>query len=304
MLPPFLKPGDTIGICAPARKVSREDIESGIRIFEKWGFRVKESENLYGANNQFSGTDDERLTDLQQLLDDKDVKAVFAARGGYGCVRLIDRIDFTKFRKHPKWICGFSDLTVLHSHIHNHFRIATLHCAMVYNLSGERYDESSADKLRDILTGNLPAYSIPVAREFSGLQKQGRAEGILTGGNLSILYSISGTFSNVDARGKILFIEDLDEYRYHIDRMMWQLKRNGTLKHLAGLIVGGMNDMRDNLIPFGSDAEQIIADAVKEYDYPVCYGFPSGHLQTNMPLVLGENVRLEINAEEIKLNYT
>lgn len=290
-IPPFLQTGDLIGVCAPARKVSREEMKDGIHWLESKGFKVKESQHLYGQNNQLSGTDEVRASDLQSLINDPAVKAIIFARGGYGCVRIIDRIDFSPLEKHPKWLVGFSDMTVIHSHVNAHLGSCTLHAPMMINLLQEKRNEEAANTIIEFLTGKSIRYS---EKKLNSLNRNGVCEGELVGGNLSLLYALAGTPSDISTNGKILFIEDLDEYLYHIDRMMMQLKRSGKLKNLKGLIVGGMSDMRDNPIPFGKSAIEIISDAVAEYNYPVCYDFPSGHLDRNLALVLGAVVRLEV----------
>jgi len=302
VLPPYLKPGDTIGICAPARKVSREEVNSGIQFLVSNGFHVKLSDHLFGSYNQFSGTDEERIADFQAMIDDDSVSAVLAARGGYGCVRLVDKIDFTKFKAKPKWIIGFSDMTVFSNHLHTNFDIATLHGPMLYNMSGSRMHAEATSSLLRMMKGTDIHYSIDKGPNHL-LNRNGNTEGILTGGNLSLIFSLSGTPSDIDTTSKILFIEDLDEYYYHLDRMILQLKRSGKLKSLAGLIVGGMNDMRDNMFPFGKTAEQIIAEAVSEYDYPVCFDFPAGHISRNLPLKLGANVKLSVG-ETMDLSFS
>jgi muramoyltetrapeptide carboxypeptidase len=293
-IPPFLQPGDVIGICAPARKVLSDEMKDGINWLALKGFKVKESQHLYGQNNQFSGTDEERASDLQSLINDSEVKAIFFARGGYGCARIIDRIDFSPLEKHPKWLVGFSDMTVIHSHVNVHHSICTLHAPMMINLLQDKRNDEAANAIIDILTGKNIRYS---EKNLNSLNRNGVCEGELVGGNLSLLYALAGTPSDISTDGKVLFIEDLDEYLYHIDRMMMQLKRSGKLKNLKGLIVGGMSDMRDNAIPFGKSAIEIIAEAVAEYDYPVCFDFPSGHIDRNLPLVLGADVRLEVGNE-------
>ncbi|MBK9399693.1 MAG: LD-carboxypeptidase [Bacteroidetes bacterium] len=286
--PPYLAPGSVIGICAPARKVSPEEMAPGIALMESWGFKVKLSAHLYGAYNQFSGTDEQRTSDFQDLLDDPKVNAIISARGGYGCMRIIDKLDFKEFRKHPKWIIGYSDMTVFHSHLQRNFSVPSLHAAMVHSMGGDRCTVEAIENLRRLLTGEDIRYSVA----HSEFNRKGNAEGILVGGNLSLLYALSGSSSDIDTNGKILFIEDLDEYLYHIDRMMMQLKRSGKLSGLKGLIVGGMSDMRDNAVPFGKTAEEIIEEAVREYDYPVCMNFPAGHVQNNQPLMMGGEVSM------------
>ena len=230
------------------------------------------------------------MSGFQKLLDNNTVKAIIIARGGYGTVRLIDEIDFTSFKKNPKWIIGYSDVTVLHSHIHQNFGIETIHATMPLNFPKNNNESIALSSLYNALTSNNIEYIInPLSTE-----KTGETTGILTGGNLSLLYALSGTVSDIYTNGKILFLEDIDEYLYHIDRMILQLKRCGKLKNLAGLIVGGMTDMKDNQIPFGKNAYEIIADAVKEYDYPVCYGFPAGHMEDNRALILGRKISLAV----------
>lgn len=294
-IPPYLVPGSTIGICAPARKVSPEELAPGISLLESWGFKVKTAKNLYGADHQFSGTDAQRAADVQELMDDPSVDSIISARGGYGCVRIIDKLNFTKFERNPKWIIGFSDLTVFHNHLHQNFSIPSIHAAMVFSMGGDRCTADALENLRKMLMGEEIRYSV-VSSPFN---RSGSAEGILVGGNLSLMYALSGSASDIDTRGKILFLEDLDEYLYHIDRMMMQLKRSGKLEGLSGLIVGGMSDMRDNAIPFGKTAEEIVAEAVSEYTFPVCMNFPAGHIQNNQPLLMGGRVRMEVGETSI-----
>ena len=247
--PPFLKTGDTIGIVATARKVSREVIDPAVKAIESWGWKAQLGKHLFETDNQFAGNDDLRASDLQEMLDDPGIQAILCACGGYGTVRIIDKLDFTEFVKHPKWIIGYSDITVLHSHIHRHTGIETLHATMPLNFPVDGTSLPAMNALRQCLLGEAPAYKV----ETGPLSRDGNARGVVVGGNLSILYSLNGTPSDIDTEGKILFIEDLDEYLYHIDRMMMNLKRSGKLDHLAGLVVGGMSQMRDNTIPFGKD---------------------------------------------------
>lgn len=216
--------------------------------------------------------------------------------GGYGTVRIIDKLDFTSFRKNPKWICGFSDVTVLHSHIEKNFGVETIHCIMPVQLKKLGTENEAATTLLKTLKGESVNYEFPAYT----LNRKGITEGKLVGGNLSILYSLLGSVSDINTEGKILFLEDIDEYLYHIDRMMMALKRAGKLNKLKGLIVGGMTDMKDNTIPFGKTAEEIIGDAVKEFDFPVCFNFPAGHIDNNCAIYLGRNVKLEV-AEKISV---
>ncbi len=301
ILPPFLKPGDTIGITAPARKVSVDDIADGIRLLEAWGFKTKPAPHLFATHNQFAGSDEQRAEGFQTLLDDPSVKAIICARGGYGSVRIIDLLDFSTFVKQPKWICGFSDITVFHMHLQANYDVASLHGPTLYNLSGSRLNAEAGEAFRRALTGTPMSYQEEAPAEFASLQRNGTATGKLVGGNLSLLYALSGSVSFPDFTGKILFLEDLDEYLYHIDRMLQQLKRSGKLKDLAGLVVGGMSGMNDNLVHYGKTAEEIIAETVEEYNYPVCYGFPAGHIDRNLSLVMGAEVMMEVSGNRVKL---
>ncbi len=291
ILPAPLQPGDTIAIVATARKVSPEEMQPAIEILKNWGLKVVAGPNLYKQHKQFAGSDVERAEDLQWALDNVAIKAVLFARGGYGTVRIIEAIDFSSFKNNPKWLIGFSDITVLHSHIHSQLGVATLHAPMAINFV--KTPEAVLAGLKQMLFGNFNSVSCPAQL----LNRTGNAKGVLVGGNLSLLYALSGTPSDINTNGKILFIEDLDEYLYHMDRMMMQLKHAGKLKKLAGLVVGGMSDMKDNTVPFGKTAEQIIAEHVAEFSYPVCFDFPAGHLVHNHSLVFGGEVFLEVNAE-------
>lgn len=293
--PPPLQPGCVIGLCAPARKVTPEEMAPGIALLESWGYRVKTAPNLYGEYHQFSGTDEQRTADLQGLINDPGVDAIIAARGGYGCVRIIDQVDLGPLQSKPKWIIGFSDMTVLHSHLHQHLDLATLHAPMVYSLAEDRTRPEAVESLQKVLMGE----GIDIRVDAHPNNRNGEAEGILVGGNLSLIYALSGTASDIDTTGKILFLEDLDEYLYHIDRMLMQLKRAGKLSGLKGLIIGGMSDMKDNAVPFGKSAEEIIAGAVAEYDYPVCMGFPAGHITDNKTLVLGASCKLNVSGRTV-----
>ncbi len=292
--PAYLKKGDKIGIVACARKISKEEIKPACDILKSWGLEIVLSKNLFNSDNQYSGTDSERAEDLQLMLNDSSIKAVISARGGYGTVRIIDKIDFTELKKHPKWVVGYSDITVLHSHIHK-VGIETMHATMPINFTK---NEESVESLRAALFGEKLNYEIATHH----LNKKGCAEGELIGGNLSLIYALTGSISDIDTKDKILFIEDLDEYLYHIDRMMINLKRSGKLSNLAGLIIGGMTDMKDNTIPYGKTVEEIILDAVAEYNYTVCFSFPAGHIDKNMAVYLGRKVKLNVG-EKTALTY-
>jgi len=296
--PPYLQKGDSVAIVAPARSVSIEEMMPAITLFEEWGLKVVLSENLFAVHNQFAGTEAERAEDFQKMLDDEEIKAIICARGGYGVVRIIDLLNFENFIHHPKWIVGYSDITVLHSHIHTRFGIETLHATMPINVYANPNYEST-ESMYAALFGNQLSYQIPT----SSFSRVGEGKGELIGGNLSILYSLSATESDINTDGKILFIEDLDEYLYHVDRMMQNMKRSGKLNYLSGLIVGGLTEMKDNTIPYGATAEEIILEAVAEYDYPVCFGFPTGHSDDNRALIMGREVTLRVSKGISELNF-
>jgi muramoyltetrapeptide carboxypeptidase len=288
IIPPYLQKGDTVAIVASARKISLEELQPAIDIINSWGLKVVLPKNVFCTDNQFAGTDEERAADMQWALDEVNIKAIIFARGGYGTVRIIDKLDFTNFIKHPKWIVGYSDITALHQHINQNFSIASLHATMPINFPK---NEEATQSLRKALFGETLTYTVPSHL----LNRTGEASGELIGGNLSLIYALCGSKSDIDTKGKILFIEDLDEYLYHIDRMMMNLKRSGKLQYLTGLIVGGMSDMKDNTVPFGKTAEEIILDAVKEYNFPVCFDFPAGHIDRNLAIYFNKNTTLSIN---------
>lgn len=296
--PPFLKPGDTIGITCPAGYVSQERIAYAIEVLQRWGFRVKVGRTVGAGAHYFAGQDDERLQDLQDMLDDREVKAVLMGRGGYGVSRIIDDLDFTAFKAAPKWICGFSDITVLHSHIHQMFGIATLHSPMCGAFTPESESSYYIQSLQKALTGDLLAYDFP----GSPFNRAGAAEGMVVGGNLTILAHLSGSVSQLATDGKILFIEDIGEHLYHIDRLLLNLKRSGQLSGLKALLVGSFTEVEDTERPFGQTLEEIIWDKVAEYDYPVAFNFPCGHDTENVSLPLGGQMKLEVGTHSAQLS--
>ena len=289
-----LKSGDNVALVATARKVTQAEMEPAIRLLESWGLQVVVPEGFYASDNQFAGSDSHRAAVIQNLLDDPGIKAVFCARGGYGTVRIIDRLDFSRFVQHPKWIVGYSDVTVLHSHIARNFGIPTLHATMPINITSDSAEwgcPAVASLHRVLFDGSLH-YNFD-NRLCDLPNRAGECRGVLTGGNLSILYSLLGSASDIDTDGKILIIEDLDEYLYHIDRMVMALKRAGKFAKLKGLLVGAMSDMHDNAVPFGCSAEHIVADAVEGYDYPVAFGCRFGHIgNDNCALPLGIETKM------------
>ena len=295
--PPYLAPGDAIGITSTARKITLGELEFFLKMVKEWGLKPVLGATIGAQKDQFAGDDALRTSEFQRMLDDPEIKAIWCARGGYGTVRIVDSLDFTEFRKSPKWIVGYSDVTVLHSHIHQ-FGIETLHANMPSEM--EKKTEATRNSVKQVLFGG--PYSVQYSKT-SSLNRTGTASGQLVGGNLSILYSLAGSPSALDTAGKILFIEDLDEYLYHIDRMMQNLKRNKMLENLAGLIVGGFSDMHDNKIPFGQSAPEIVHDIVKNYDFPVSFNFPAGHIKDNRALILGRTVELVVNSESTILTF-
>jgi len=292
-----LQPGSVISLIAPARKVSREEMQPAIKILAAQGYRIKEGKNLYASFHQWAGTDEQRLEDFQAALNDTETSAILFARGGYGTVRLIDKLDFTEFLKNPKWMIGFSDLTVIHSHVPKHFQIPTLHAPMA--ITFPKADKNTMDKLWAALRGE----NYQINFEWNNENRAGITSGILCGGNLSVLYSLLGCVSDINTEGKILFLEDLDEYLYHVDRMMMAMKRAGKLSKLKALVVGRMTEMKDNTIPFGFTAEEIIRNAVNEYDFPICIGFPAGHIDNNTPLIMSAEVHLKIESSGCEINF-
>jgi muramoyltetrapeptide carboxypeptidase len=296
IIPPFLKAGDTVALVCTARKFFPEDAKPAIDLLESWGLNVKLGTTIGLDNFQLGGTDSERAADFQAQLDDENVKAIWCARGGYGTVRIIDSLDFSNFKQHPKWIMGFSDVTVLHSQL-NIERVATLHSIMPFTVPNA--PEEVKETLRKALFGETISYTIPSKSH----DVKGTASGELVGGNISILYSLLGSKSSIDTKDKILFIEDLDEYLYHIDRMMYNLKRNGYFDNVKGIIVGSMTDMHDNEIPFGQNEVQIITEIAKDLSIPIAFQFPAGHQKDNRTLILGKQVHFEVNEKEIKLIF-
>ncbi len=292
--PAPLKHGDLVTIISTARKISKEEVAPAVKKLKDWGLRVRLGENLFAEHHQYAGTDEQRAADFQAAADDPEVKAVLCARGGYGTVRIIDKIDFSRFLNSPKWVIGYSDVTVLHSHIHG-LGVETLHATMPVNFPADGNENTALDSLRKALFEGKVEYHLPPHK----FNRKGRAEGLTTGGNLSILYSLLGSPSDIDTSGKILFMEDLDEYLYHIDRMMMNMKRNGKFETPAGVIIGGMSDMNDNTIPFGKDAEEIISETLSDTGIPVAFGFPAGHIADNRAFFLGRKTKLEITEKGV-----
>jgi len=294
IIPPYLEKGDTIGIVAPAGFMPIEKTQTCIETLDSWGFNVRLGETTHSnSQNYFSGTDEERLSDLQQMLDDRNVKAILCARGGYGVSRIIDRIDFKKFRKHPKWIIGFSDITVLHSHIFSNYKIASLHAPMAAAFNDGEFNNPYVLSLKDAIEGKPAHYECAA----HGFNKNGEAKGQLVGGNLSLLAHLIGTDSDIKTKNKILFLEDVGEYLYNVDRLLLQLKRSGKFDKLAGLIIGRFTDNKDTERPFGKSVYDIIYEQLNDFDFPICYGFPVSHEKENYALKIGGKYKLTVNNE-------
>ncbi|MCK5857421.1 MAG: LD-carboxypeptidase [Bacteroidales bacterium] len=289
--PELLKLTNKVGIISTARKISKQEIQPAIDRLQRWGLEPILGKHLFAEHHQFAGTTDQRVADLQEMLDNPEIKAVFCARGGYGTVQLIDKIDFSGFRQHPKWVIGYSDVTVLHSHINRYCEVETLHATMPINFPKTARDDNALESLYNALFYGDNEYRI----KHHPFNKKGVAQGQLVGGNLSILNSLLGSPSDVNTIGKILFIEDLDEYLYHIDRMMMNMKRNGKFDHIRALLVGGMSDMNDNEIPFGKTAEEIIIDVLGDVTFPILFNVPAGHIDDNRTLNIGGNTMVEVN---------
>ncbi|MBC7535744.1 MAG: LD-carboxypeptidase [Ferruginibacter sp.] len=303
-IPPYLLKNDMIGITCPAGYITFEEIQPAINKIQEWGFQVKLGSTIGKRDFTFGGTDEERLADMQQMLDDTAVKAIMCARGGYGAIRIIDKLNFKKFVFRPKWLIGFSDITVMHSHISSNYNIGGIHSKMCnsfpadWNLA-EQVQRDSIESIRQCLVGEKMKYTVlPNANN-----KPGSCSGKLTGGNLKTIESLAGSNSSIKTKNKILFLEDTGEYLYSIDRMFWNLKRSGKLSELKGLVIGGFKIKQDDEgEAFGKSLEEIILEKVQEYNYPVCFDFPVGHQKNNMALKCGVLHSLVVSGEIVSLS--
>jgi muramoyltetrapeptide carboxypeptidase len=301
ILPPYLQPGDTIAITCPSGFMPREKAQTCIDTLQTWGYEVIVGDTLGGASaNYFSGTDRERIADLQRFLADPQVAAILFGRGGYGLSRIIDNIDFSPFAATPKWLIGFSDITILHAHVLTNYHIASLHAPMAGAFNDGGASSPGVASLRHALSGGAAAHSC----QPTVFNRKGQATGPLVGGNLTLLAHLIGSRSEIDTTDKLLFLEDVGEYRYNVDRMLRQLRRNGKLARLAGLLIGGFTDMKDTTRPFGATVEEIIRDTVEDYDYPVCFGFPVSHGQDNVALKIGVTHTLGVDDDGARLIET
>lgn len=300
IVPPYLKQGDTIALVCPSGFMPQESFETCISVLQQWGFNVKRGATAGSQFHYFSGTDEERLNDLQQMMDDASVKAILCARGGYGLSRIIDDLNFKKFVRHPKWIIGFSDITVLQAHIFQQFKIATLHAPMAAAFNDDEYNNEYVQSLKNALLGQQYNYTV---QGHPG-NRTGKCEGRLVGGNLSLITHLVNSVSSFNTKNKILFLEDVGEYLYNIDRMMIQLKRAGMLSKLRGLIFGGFTNLKDTITPFGTGIHEILQYHIKDYDYPVCYDFPVSHERENLSLKVGVKHKLIVNDTFVQLLET
>jgi muramoyltetrapeptide carboxypeptidase len=294
--PPYLKKGDKIALVCPAKKLPKP-IDQAIALLESWGLEVVIGDSVYASHHQFAGTDTLRTKDIQRFLDDPSIKAIISGRGGYGTIRIIDDLDFMEFNKNPKWFVGFSDITVLLSHLVAQCNSQCIHAQMPYT-----FDESTPEALLSLqraLFGEKQTYS------YQSLFKNraGETTGVLIGGNLTLLTMVQGSVSEMDFTNKILFLEDVGEQEYGIDRMLRMLKRAGKLKTLKGLIIGAFNEIEEEKISFGQTADEVIWDVVKGYDFPVCFNFPTGHIDNNLSMVLGAEVSLKIETNNVQFKY-
>ena len=289
---PYLKQGSKIAIVAPARCVMPDEMAYAIQWLKEQGFAPVYDERLFAVHHIFAGTDEFRAAVFQEYIDNEEIDAIWLARGGYGGIRIIDKLDFSKFLEHPKWIAGFSDSTVIHGKLSS-LGIPSLHAPMPFYF--ENKTEEAKQSLFNALTGNPLHYEFPA----NPLNRLGMMEGEIVGGNLSVLMGMNGSDIFPETDGKILFIEEVDEYIYHIDRMMRALKRAGKLTNIKGLVVGGLTQIHDNPDPFGQTVEEVIAEVVSEYGYPVCFGFPAGHFDDNRALLFGTRMQVVVNQESV-----
>jgi muramoyltetrapeptide carboxypeptidase len=296
--PPFLKPGDEVAVISPSFCIDENILYDSIKLLEQWGLRVRIGKNAFRKNGPFAGSDEERLSDFQEMTDDRDIRAVFCSRGGYGLSRIIDKIDFSALDSNPKWYSGFSDITVLHLWLSEVCGIISVHGEMPLNFNSPDKTPDTFITLRKALFGELSNL------EWEGdFYKQRNAKGEITGGNLSLLYSLAGTPAEPETKGKILFIEEVGEYFYHIDRMLTSLRLSGKLEDLSALIIGGMNKLEDAKIPWGKTIEETILDILSGYQYPVLFNFPAGHISDNRAFYIGKKAEIQFSDQKAILQY-
>ena len=298
--PEYLKSGDTISIIAPSGVLNNFDnkITKAINIFKSWGLNVVIGNHIFDKNGHFAGTDKNREKDFQKALDNKNIKAIWCARGGYGAVRIIDNLNFDSYLKNPKWIIGFSDITVIHNKL-NLLNSESIHAMMITGFDDIDQNNDSLSKLKNVLFGDNLSYSINSNKN----NKTGKSEGILVGGNLTLIQSTIGSKTELKMKDKILFIEEIGEYAYHIDRMLHSLKRADYFENCKGLIVGQISDVKKNTTDFGRSINELILDVLDEYNFPILFDFPAGHEKTNFPIILGRKVILDVSKSKSKVIF-
>ncbi|MAX69899.1 MAG: LD-carboxypeptidase [Flavobacteriaceae bacterium] len=299
--PPYLKPGDTVAIVAPSGilKNREREVNQAVDLLKSWGLHAVVGKHVFSKADHFAGTDEQRCEDLQKAMDDPTISAIWCARGGYGTVRILDKLDYTKFRKHPKWVVGYSDITALHNQLHNE-GFESLHALMCVSLTQDLSEvQTSIDTFKAALFGNPTDYVL----QGSKYNREGESEGELVGGNLTMLHTMLGSDTSLDTSGKILFIEEIGEYKYHIDRMLQSLKRAGYFDNCKGVVVGDMSKLRKNTTLWGTSIEQLILDALADYDFPVAFNMPAGHEDDNRALVLGRTIKLKVSKEKSSVSF-
>jgi len=299
--PEFFKKGDSLAIVAPSGILNsrEEELAKADSLIKSWGLKVIWGKNVRNKNGHFAGTDNERADDFQEFLNNPNIKAIWCARGGYGTVRILDKLDYTEFKKHPKWIIGYSDITALHNQIHN-LGYESIHAMMCTSLTENSVElDASINSLRDVIFGNSLSYEL----EGSNYNKPGHSSGMLVGGNLTMLHTMLGSETSIDTDGKILFIEEIGEYKYHIDRMLQSLKRAGYFENCKGVIVGDMSKLRTNTTLWGTSVEQLILDALSEYDFPIAFNMPAGHEPDNRAMILGREIELTVKKGKSKMVF-
>lgn len=301
--PKYLKQGDEVRILASARKISEDEVEYSRKVLESWGLEVSYGKHLFNEDDQFAGTEVQRAEDLQLALDDEKVKAILFARGGYGSVQILDRLDWSAFNERPKWLVGYSDITVFHAYLNRQLNTESIHAAMSVNIKEDQsgLSEAALESIKRALFGEELTYRFNNSKLNQFFN--GEIEGELIGGNLSILYSLSGSDAQINGEGKIIFMEDLDEYLYHIDRMLMNLIRSGIFKGCKGVLVGGMSDMNDNTIPYGKTAQEIIAHRLRDLKIPLLFDFPAGHINDNRSLIMGRKVIISELEDQLQLKF-